>query len=67
MDNIDKIEEKTIDNKLDVFLFTDVEDSQIKCGISYNDNSYYIGQISIENTPNDLMGIEEVQVFGKKQ
>ena len=31
-----------------------------------NGKSYYVGQVSMEGTPEDLMGIEEIQVFGKK-
>lgn len=67
LDNINKIiEEKQIDGGLSVFLFTNNEDSQIKAGISLSDRSYYIGEVSFENAPEDLIGIEEVQVFGGK-
>ncbi|WP_243467876.1 hypothetical protein [Acetivibrio straminisolvens] len=38
----------------------------LKGGITLNGKSYYIGEVSMENTPHDLMGIEEVEVFGKK-
>ena len=60
------IEEKIIDKELSAFMFTDNENSEFKGGINLNGASYYIGQVSMENTPVDLMGIEEVQVFGKK-
>lgn len=67
LDNINKIiEEKIIDKELSVFIYTDSENSELKGGINLNGTSYYIGQVSMENTPVDLMGIEEVQVFGKK-
>ena len=67
LDNINKIiEEKTIDKERSVFIFTDNENSEFKGGINLNGKSYYIGQVSMENTPEDLMGIEEIQVFGKK-
>jgi len=67
LENVNKIiEEKRIDNEFRVFLFTDNENGQINGGISSKDKSYYIGGVSVKNTPDDLMGIEEVQVFGKK-
>lgn len=67
LDNINKIiEEKTIDKERSVFIFTDNENSEFKGGINLNGKSYYIGQVPMENTPEDLMGIEEIQVFGKK-
>ena len=67
LDNISKIiEEKIIDKELSTFIFTDNENSEFKGGINLNGKSYYIGQVSMENTPEDLMGIEEIQVFGKK-
>lgn len=67
LDNINKIiEEKIIDKELSAFIFTDNENSEFKGGINMNGKSYYIGQVSMENTPDDLMGIEEIQVFGKK-
>jgi hypothetical protein len=66
-DNINKIiEEKIIDEELSAFIFMDNENSEFKGGINLNGKSYYIGQVSMENTPDDLMGIEEIQVFGKK-
>ncbi|MDD4834296.1 MAG: M56 family metallopeptidase [Lutispora sp.] len=67
LDNINKIiEEKIIDKERSTFIFTDNENSEFKGGINLNGKSYYIGQVSMENTPEDLMGIEEIQVFGKK-
>lgn len=60
------IEEKIIDNGLSVFLFKDNENRQINGGISLKNKFYDIGEVSVDNTPDDLMGIEEVQVFGKK-
>lgn len=67
LDNINKIiEEKIIDKERNTFIFTDNENSEFKGGINLNGKSYYIGQVSMENTPEDLMGIEEIQVFGKK-
>lgn len=64
--NINIIEEKIIDKDLGAFIFTDNENSEFKGGINLNGKSYYIGQVSLENTPDGLMGIEEIQVFGKK-
>lgn len=67
LDNINKIiEEKTIDKERSAFIFTDNENSEFKGGINFNGNSYYIGQVSMDNIPEDLMGIEEIQVFGRK-
>ncbi|WP_072774752.1 hypothetical protein [Desulfitobacterium chlororespirans] len=60
------IEEKRIDNGVSVFLYKDNENRQINGGISLKDKSYDLGEVSVANTPDDLMGIEEVQVFGKK-
>ena len=67
LDNINKIiEEKINDKGLSAFIFTDNENSEFKGGINFNGNSYYIGQVSMDNIPEDLMGIEEIQVFGRK-
>ena len=67
LDNINKIiEGKTIDKERSAFIFTDNENSEFKGGINFNGNSYYIGQVSMDNIPEDLMGIEEIQVFGRK-
>lgn len=67
LNNVNKIiVEKIINKRLSAFLFTDNENSQINGGINLNDKSYYIGQVSMENTPDHLTGIAEVQVFGKK-
>lgn len=67
LDNINKIiEETTIDKERSAFIFTDNENSEFKGGINFNGNSYYIGQVSMDNIPEDLMGIEETQVFGRK-
>ena len=67
LDNINKIiEETTIDKERSAFIFTDNENSEFKGGINFNGNSYYIGQVSMDNILEDLMGIEETQVFGRK-
>ncbi|KAB3532142.1 hypothetical protein F8154_12220 [Alkaliphilus pronyensis] len=67
LDNINKIiEEKRIDNELKAFLFKDNENGQVNGGVSLNGKSFYIGKVSVENTPEDLMGIEEIEIFGKK-
>jgi beta-lactamase regulating signal transducer with metallopeptidase domain len=63
---INIIEEKIIDKDLGAFIFTDNENGEFKGGINLNGKYYYIGQVSLENTPDGLMGIEEIQVFGKK-
>lgn len=64
--NIRIIEEKIIDKELSAFIFTDNENSEFKGTINLDGKSYYIGQVPMENTSEDLMGIEEIQVFGKK-
>ncbi|MDD2495323.1 MAG: hypothetical protein PHE29_09030 [Tissierellia bacterium] len=67
VDNTNKIiEEKIIDKEHSAFIFTDNENSGFKGGINLNGKSYYIGQVSMENTPVDSMGIEEIHVFGKR-
>lgn len=67
LDTIDEIiQERTIDNGARVLIFKDKEDGQIKGGINLRDKYYQIGEVSVENTPEGLMGIEEVQVFGKE-
>lgn len=67
LNNINKIiEEKIIDKELSAFIFTDNENGEFKGGINLNGKSYYIGQVSMENAPEDLMGIEEIQLFGNK-
>lgn len=58
--------ELTIDNKNRVFLYSNKETGQIDGGININDKYYRIDEVSVGNTPKDLMGITEVQVFGKK-
>lgn len=66
LDNIRIIEEKIIDKDLSAFIFADNENGEIKGAINLDGKFYYIGPVSIENTPKDLMGIEEIQVFGRK-
>lgn len=66
LNNINMIEEKIIDKDLSTFIFTDNGNGEYKGAINLHGKSYYIGQVSMENTPEDLMGIEEIQVFGKK-
>jgi hypothetical protein len=66
-DNIDRmIEEKIIDEEHSAFIYTGYENSEYEGGINYKGQSYYLGQVSMENTPEGMMGIEETQVFGKK-
>lgn len=66
LDNIKIIVEKKIDKENSAFIFTDSEDNEFKGGINLNGEFYYIGVVSMENTPDNLMEIEEMQVFGKK-
>lgn len=66
LNNINKIEEVKNDNGIRVFLFTDNDKDLIKGGIGLKDKSYYIGEVSIDNASDDLMGIEEIKVFGKR-
>jgi hypothetical protein len=65
-DNINIIQEKIIDKDHRAFIFTNNENGEFKGAINLDGKSYYIGQVSMENTPEDLMGIEEIQVFGKR-
>ncbi len=66
-DNIDRmIEEKIIDEEHSAFIYTGYENSEYEGGINYKGQAYYLGQVSMENTPEGMMGIEETQVFGKK-
>jgi len=65
-DNIRIIKEIIIDQKCSAFIFTDNENGEYKGAFGSNGESYYIGQVSMENTTADLMGIKEVQVFGKR-
>jgi len=66
-DNIDKIiEEKIIDEEHSAFIFMGYENSEYEVGINYKGQVYYLGQVSMENTPEGMMGIEETQVFGEK-
>ncbi|ABN53769.1 MAG TPA: hypothetical protein DEF39_00675 [Hungateiclostridium thermocellum] len=68
LDNTGKIiEEKILDNERSAFIFMDNENAEfLKGGITFNGKSYYIGEVSMVDTPDDLMGIEKVEVFGKK-
>lgn len=66
LDNINIIEEKIIDKDLSAFIFTNNENSEYKGAINSHGKSYYIGQVSMEGTPEGLMGIEELQIFGKR-
>jgi len=65
-DNINIIAEKIIDKDLSAFIFTNNENGEYKGAINSHGKSYYIGQVSIESTPEGLMGIEELQIFGKR-
>jgi beta-lactamase regulating signal transducer with metallopeptidase domain len=66
LNNINIIEEKIIDKDFSAFIFTNNENGEYKGAINSHGKSYYIGQVSMENTPEDLMGIEELQIFGKR-
>ena len=66
LNNINIIEEKVIDKNLSAYIFTNNENGEYKGTINLHGKSYYIGQVSMESTPEDLMGIEELQVFGKR-
>lgn len=66
LNNINIIEEKAIDKNLSAFIFTNNENGEYKGAINLHGKSYYIGQVSMESTPEDLIGIEELQVFGKR-
>lgn len=64
--NINIIEDKIIDKDHRAFIFTDNGNGEYKGAINLHGKPYYIGQVSMENTPEGLMGIEEIQIFGKK-
>lgn len=57
------IEQLRIDDDISVFLFKDSENSHVHGGINLKDKFYDIGEVSVDR---NLMGIEEVQVFGEK-
>lgn len=63
---INTIEERTIAEGICAFIFTDDEDGEYEGAISKDGKSYCIGQVSMENTPDGLMGMKEVQVFGMR-
>lgn len=60
------IQERKINDSTRVVLFTNQNKGEISGGIKLNEKLFYFGEVSIEGTPEDLMGIEEIQVFGKK-
>jgi hypothetical protein len=64
--NIAIVEERVIDEGLTAFIYTNNENSEYEGAIHAGGKSYYIGQVSMEDTPEALMGIEEIQVFGKR-
>lgn len=66
IDNINIVKEKFIDNSTSAFIYKDNEDGELKAAIKLDGKSYYIGQVSMENTPDNLFGIEDAEVFGKK-
>ena len=66
LNNINIIEEKIIDKDLSAFIFTNNENGEYKGAINSHGKSYYIAQVSMESTPEGLMGIEELQIFGKR-
>lgn len=66
LNNIKIVEEKIIDKNLSVFIFTSHETDDYSGAICVNDNAYTLGQISMKIKQEDLMAIEDVQIFGKR-
>lgn len=58
--------EKRIDSEDRVFLFKDKESGLISSGIYLKDKYYHVDELSFVDTTEEVMGIEEVQIFGKK-
>ena len=67
---LDSIKEVVLERQIDVenkvFLYRHQEGDQINGGISLNNNFYDFGEVSMDGTPEELLGIEEIQVLGKK-
>lgn len=64
LNNMEIVEEKIIDKEIAAFICKD-NDGYI--GVVRKDGqTFYLDQVSMENTPEDLMGIEELEIFGKK-
>lgn len=59
------IQEIDISDDIKAFLFKAPGNEGIYGGFSLRDKSFNIGEVSMENTPIELMGIKEVEVFGK--
>jgi len=66
-DNITEIvQERHINSDISVLLFKNQDIDEISGAIKYNGEYFYIGQVSMNNTTEDLMGIDIVSVFGRK-
>jgi uncharacterized protein YhbP (UPF0306 family) len=62
--NITVIEEKIVDNGLSAFIYKD--NDGYKGAINKDGQTFGIGRVSMENTSQGMMGIDEIQVFGKR-
>lgn len=59
------IQEKNINDNINIFLFKNQDNNPISVGIKSNEKYYFVGEIS-DTISDDLIGIKEVQVFGKE-
>lgn len=58
--------EKILDKGIVVKLFNNKSNAHISGSIQINGKVYLIEDVSVEGTPDELYGIEEIEVFGKK-
>ncbi len=66
-DTIDTIiDEKNINDNHSVFLYQSQNEEEISVGIRTNKQYYNLGELSMQGTPEELMGITEVKVLGEK-
>lgn len=59
------IQEESVNNDTKAFLFQTGEDSDIFGGLKIGDIYYDLGAVSIMNTPVELLGVEEQEIFGE--
>lgn len=59
------IQEESVNNDTKAFLFQTGEDSDIFGGLMIGDIYYDLGAVSIMNTPVELLGVKEQEIFGE--
>lgn len=60
------IKEAKVNEEITVYLYKDKESNQINGRINMNDKYHNIGEVSMDSMTDELYGIKEVQLFGKK-